>query len=86
MLTRTLPVRDGLGPEAGFCVMMGYQLRLGLGNVGKLRRQHLGNMLMILLARALQERLVGGILDEGVLEDLLAARRQTALVDQFGIH
>ena len=32
--------------------------------------QHLGNALMVLLARALQERLIGGILDEGVLEDV----------------
>ena len=66
--------------------MMRYQLRLGLGNLGKLRLQHLGNALMVLLSRALQERLIGGILDEGMLEDVPAARRQTALVDQFGIH
>ena len=55
--------------------MMRQQLRLDLGNLGKLRLQHLGNTLMVLLARTLQERLIGGILDEGMLEDVPAARR-----------
>jgi hypothetical protein len=41
---------------------------------------------MVLLSRILQKRLIGGILDEGVLKDVPAARRQTALVDQFGIY
>jgi hypothetical protein len=32
--------------------MLGHQLRLGLDNLGKLRCQHLGNALRVLLARA----------------------------------
>jgi hypothetical protein len=65
---------------------MRQEFRLRLGSLGKLYCHHLGNALMVLLARTLQERLIGGILDEGVLEDVPAARRQTALVDQYGIH
>jgi hypothetical protein len=55
--------------------MMRCQLRLELDNLSKLRPQHLGNTLMVLLACALQERLIDGILDEGMLEDIPAARR-----------
>jgi hypothetical protein len=39
-----------------------------------------------MLPRALQERLIGGVLDERMLEDIPTLRRQTALVDQFGLH
>ena len=65
---------------------MGHQLGLRLGSLGKQLYQHLGNALMVLLPYALQERLIGGILDEGVLEDVAAARRQPSLVDQFSLH
>jgi hypothetical protein len=86
LLARPLPVANRLRTEARLCVMMRYQFRLSLSNLGKLRRQHLCNALMVLLACALQERLIGGIVDEGVLEEVPVARRPTALVVQFGIH
>ena len=85
-LASLLPVAHRLGTEARFGVVMRHQLWLGSHGVGKLRFQHLRNTLVILLPRALQERLIGRILDEGVLEDVAAARRQTALVDQFSLH
>src|SRR5262245_45310931 len=68
-LTSPLPVCESRLAEAGLRIMMRYQLRLGLGNLGELCRQRLSNTLMVLLPRALQQRLIGGILDEGMLED-----------------
>jgi hypothetical protein len=44
------------------------QLRLGFRDLGKVFGQHLGNALVVLLARTFQERLIGRILDEGVLK------------------
>src|SRR5262249_16151005 len=70
-----LPISHSLLPETRLRVMMRRQLRLDLDNLSKLRRQHLGNTLMVLLARVLQERLIGGILDESMLEDVPAAWR-----------
>ena len=49
-LARPLPVANRLFAEACLRVVMGQELGLGLGNLGKLRRQHLGNALMVLLA------------------------------------
>jgi hypothetical protein len=39
---------------------------------------------MVLLARALQQALVGGLLDEGMLEQVGRLRRDATLVEQFG--
>jgi hypothetical protein len=49
---------------------MCHQLGLGLGNLWKSCDEYLRNALMVLLARAPQERLIGGILDQGMLEDI----------------
>ena len=40
---------------------------------------------MELLARTFQQGLVGGILDEGMLEEIGRLRWHTALVEQFGV-
>jgi hypothetical protein len=74
-LARPLPISHSLFPETRLRVMMRRQLRLALGNLSKLCRQYLGNALMVLLARAFQERWIGGVLDESMLEDILAVRR-----------
>ena len=50
--------------------MIGQQFGLRLYGVGKLRLQHLGNALMVLLAGALEQRLIGGLLDQGVFEQI----------------
>jgi hypothetical protein len=62
------------------------QLRLSLRNIREALGQYLGNALMVLLACTPQERLIGCILDEGVLEDVPATRRQTALIDQLSVY
>ena len=65
---------------------MGQQLGLGGAEVGKLRLQHLGNALMVLLAGAAQQGLIGRILDQGVLEAIHGLRWQPLLVEEFRLH
>jgi len=55
VLTRSLPVGNGLLGEARLSVVMRHQLWLCLYSLGKLFFQDLGNALMVLLARAPQE-------------------------------
>jgi hypothetical protein len=81
-----LPVEHGVLRKPSLSVVLGEQLRLGFRDLGKVFGQHLGNALMVLLARTFQERLIGRILDEGVLEDVPTAWRQTALVDQLSVY
>jgi hypothetical protein len=68
LLPGPLPIGDGLRTEPGFGVVLRDQFGLGLDDLGKLRGQHLGNALVILLTGALQQRLIGGILNERGLE------------------
>jgi hypothetical protein len=75
------PVRNGLLDEPGLGVVLRHQLRLGLDNLGKLRRQHLGTALMILLPGALQQRLIRSLLDEGMFEDVPRLWRPPPLVE-----
>jgi len=50
-----VPVGQGLGLEAGFRIMPGQQFGLRGRGFGKLRRQYLGDALVILLPGALEE-------------------------------
>src|SRR5205823_5439437 len=54
-LAGPLPIRDSLRVQAGLGVVMGQQLRLCRADRGKTRLQHLGNTLLLLLARAPQQ-------------------------------
>ncbi len=65
---------------------MGDKFRLGLNGLCKLRLQHLGNLLVELLAFAFEQRLVGCILNEGMFEEVPRLRGQPALVDQLCLH
>ena len=65
---------------------MGQQFGLGLRDLGKLRLQHLCNALMILLSRTLQQRLIGRVLNEGMLEAIRGLRRHPLLVEEFSLH
>jgi hypothetical protein len=66
--------------------MMCHQLGLGLGNLWKSCDEYLRNALMVLLARAPQERLIGGILDQGMLEDIRGLGWQPLLVEELRCH
>jgi hypothetical protein len=64
----------------------GQQLGLGLADLGKARLQHLGNVPMVPLAGTLEQGLIGGFLDQRVLEDIRGLRRDTQLVQEFRRH
>jgi hypothetical protein len=80
VLASPLPVDHRLSAKARLGVVMRQEFGLRLGGVGKARLQHLGNALMVLLARAAQQRLIGCVLDQGMLEDVHRLWRQPPLV------
>jgi hypothetical protein len=65
---------------------MGKQFGLRLAELGKARLQHLGNVLMVLLPGTPEHRLIGGILDQGMLEAVRHVRRQPQLVQELRRH
>ena len=65
---------------------MRQQLGLRRGGVGKPRLQHLRNVLVVLLPRTPEQRLIGRLLDQGMLEHIRGLWWHTALVEQFGLH
>jgi hypothetical protein len=73
-LPSPLPVANGLLYEPSLGLVLGQQLGLRLAALGKARLQHPGNALVVLLARAPQQRLIGCFLDQGVFK-LDAAHR-----------
>ena len=83
---RPLPVGDGRLRAAGRGVVMGQQFRLRLDGSGNWASKHLRNLLVILLPGALEQRLIGGILDQRVLEAIRRLRREAPLVEQFRVH
>jgi hypothetical protein len=75
VLARPLPVAYRLLGAARRRVVLGHQLRLGLADLGKAGLHYLGNALMVLLAGAAQQGLIGGLLDQRVLEAVCRLRR-----------
>ena len=71
-----LPVGNGLRYEPRLGVVMRDQLGLGLDGLRKLLLQHLSDLLVILLPGALEQRLIGRILHQGMLEEIARLRRQ----------
>jgi len=64
---------------------MSEQFWLDLFDLCKPPFQHLGNLLVILLPCALEQRLIRRILNQGMLEEVAGVRRQAALVEQLGL-
>src|SRR5215813_5324046 len=81
-----LPVAHGLCMAPSFGVVMCQQLGLGRDDVWKSGFEELRNLLVILLPGAFQQGGVGGILDEGVLEDVAGAWRSAPLIEEFSVH
>ena len=63
---------ESLFVQTRLSVVVGDQLGLGLDDLRKLALQQLGDLSVILLAIALQQRLIGGVLNQGMLEDVPA--------------
>ena len=85
VLARLVPEADGWRAQARLGVVMRQQFGLGRGGVWKLRLQHLGNLPVVLLPRALEQRLVCRVLDQGVLEDVGGLRWHAALIEHFRV-
>jgi len=81
-----VPIGQGLSPEVRFRVVPGQQFGLRGRGLRKLGRQHLGNALMVLLPRTLEERLIRRLLDKGMLERVHGLRRYPPLVEHLGLH
>jgi hypothetical protein len=66
--------------------MIRQQFGLRLDQLGKPCLQHLSNAPVVLLPRALEQRLIGRLLDEGMLEQIGSLRQRAALVEHLGLH
>ena len=82
-LGRPLPAAGRLLGKSSFGVMVRQEFGLGFPYLRKPVFHDTGNPVVNKAAAALQQRLVCGIADEGVLEDILGALRVPAPVDQF---
>src|SRR5262249_47781854 len=69
-LARPLPIGNGRRQYTGLCIVMRQQLGLCLAALGKAHLQHVRDALVILLAGTPQQGLIGGVLDQGVLEEV----------------
>ncbi len=77
------PVDDGPLHVTRLGVVPGERLGIGGHGVGKTFEQHFGNAAVIQLTRALEQRLIGGVLYKGVLEHIARARRTAPLIDEL---
>ena len=83
-LARALPVGHGFAGASCLGVVTGEQLGLGLDDLGELLSRISAIRACDLLAPALEQRLVGGVLDQGVLEAVGRLGRRAAAEDQLG--
>ena len=83
-LAGSLPVLHCLLCKAGLRVVMRQQFGLRLYRLRKSRFQLPGKLRMVALTRARQQRLIGYLLGQGVLEGVGALREQTRFVEELG--
>ena len=81
-----VPIGHGLLDQPGLGVMLRDQLWPGFDDFWEACFQSGGDALVVLLTGAFQQRLVGGILDERVLEAVGRPRRNPLLVKKFRAH
>ena len=77
------PIIDCLLRLPRLSEMMGQQFRLGLGRLRKSHFEHLANARVELLSLALDEGVVQSVFNQGVLEDVAAARRPPLGIQDF---
>ena len=78
------PVGDGRLSEAGLRVVVGEQFGLFLDRLRKLLLQRFGDPAVLDAPIRSEQRVVGGVLDQRVLERVTRLRRVAALEDQLG--
>ena len=82
--TRLDPIADCLGRKPGLSKMVGDDFRLAFGHRREPLEQHFGDARMQLPPPALEQRDVGGILHQRVLERVGRVRRRSAPGDKAG--
>ena len=75
-------IGDRVAVLRGLQEMVGDELRLRLDDLGQLARERRGDAAVIAAARAAQQRLVGHVLDEPVLEHVAGPGRRMAAADE----
>src|SRR5262249_61675951 len=80
------PVAHRLRGEPRLSIVVGQELGLRLAALRKTRLQHLGNALMVLLARAPEQGLIGDVLDQGVSKAVRRLWRQSLLIQELCFH
>jgi hypothetical protein len=78
------PCIRGARVEPGFCQMVCEQLGLGFDNTRKPLLEHLREASVQLLASGLEQGLIGGVLDQGVLETVGRVGRAAAAKHELG--
>jgi hypothetical protein len=86
VFTRALPVGNRVLRQTCLSVVVRQQFGLGGGDLGKAPLQHRSNALMVLLPRALEQRLIRRILDQGVLKTVGRLWRQPLLIQELRRH
>src|SRR5262249_3588111 len=82
-LARLLTIRDRLAQVASLLVVMRQHLELRRELVCELRLEDLGDARVVLPSGSAQQRLVGRVLDQGVLEGVSGAGGDAALVEEL---
>src|SRR6516225_3838636 len=85
-LSRLEPEVDCLIGKARFGVVMGQQFGPPLGGLRELLFERQGNAPVKLLALALDQRVVQGIVEEGMLEDVGTMRRLALRIQDLCSH
>ena len=83
-LSRLQPIGDGLVVQFGLGEMAGDDLGLGFGDIAELFGDHMGDPRVIGAPRHLQKRLVGDVLQQGMLELIGGVGAELNGQDDFG--
>src|SRR5262245_58506957 len=78
-----VPIPHRLLRETCLCRVMRDTFWLCLSNLWKLCLQYLGNTVVVLLPRALEQRLIRRVLDEGMLKDIRCLWWYPSVVDNL---
>src|SRR5205807_874696 len=81
-----LPVENARGDEPRLSVVMRQEFWLGLDSLRKAFFKRVGNLAVILLASALEQCVIGGVLDQSMFEKVSRLGRQSPLKENLGVY
>jgi hypothetical protein len=86
LFTGSQPISSCGERQGRLSEVMGDEFRPRLCILGKLLHHYLRDTLVVLLTGAAQQRLIGGILDERMLERIGGLRRHPPLVHELSVY